>query len=111
MSSYELSGEARLDYFAASDFIAGYRHSAALAWEDRMLNALDRLAGWPHSGRIRPEYAPDFLRFWVEGDYLIVYDPSSAPLRVIAILHGALDLTAILAERLDRGKFENDEGV
>ncbi len=109
MNSYKLSAEARIDYFAASDFLAEYSPLAALAWEDRMLAAFSRLADWSHSGRIRPEYAPDFLRFWAEGDYLVVYDPSSKPLTIVAILHGALNLTAILAERLGEGKLEGNE--
>lgn len=99
MKSYRLSYEARQDYFDAFDYIAGHSLRAALKWEDRMLEAFDHLAEWPQTGRIRPEYAPDHLRFWVAEEYLVVYDPSSDPLAIIGIIHGAQDLVPLISRR------------
>lgn len=105
MSLYELSAEAQLDYFDAFDFIAEHSTRAALQWEQRMLDSFDHLAEWPHTGRIRPEYAPPSLRFWVEGEYLVVYDPSTEPLSLVAVLHGAQDIAELISKRM----FESDD--
>ena len=99
MKSYRLSYEARQDYFDAFDYIAGHSFKAALKWEDRMLEAFDHLAEWPQSGRFRPEHAPDHLRFWIAEEYLVVYDPSSDPVAIIGIIHGAQDLAPLIARR------------
>lgn len=105
MKSYELSAEALVDYFDAYDFIAAHSPRAADAWETQMLHAFDHLAKWPHTGRIRPEYAPPTLRFWVGGEYLVVYDPvadsPTSPLQIVAVLHGAQDLVGLLGQRFE----------
>jgi hypothetical protein len=36
------------------------------------------------------------LKFWGVYSYLVVYDPGSSPLSVIAVLHGARDLENLL---------------
>jgi len=102
VKSYELSAQARIDYFEAFEFILShYTMPTAIKWETRMLEAFDHLAEWPQSGRIRPEFAPPHLRFWIEGDYVILYDPSSDPLAIVAILHGAQDLLPLISARLE----------
>jgi plasmid stabilization system protein ParE len=51
-------------------------------------------------GRIHPQFGPEYLRFWIEGQYLVIYDPEAEPLRVIGILHGAQDLFGLIARRI-----------
>jgi plasmid stabilization system protein ParE len=36
------------------------------------------------------------VRFWKVYSYLIVYDPATAPLGIIAVLHGARDVEQLL---------------
>ncbi len=36
------------------------------------------------------------LKFWSVCSYLVVYDPASTPLTVVAVLHGARDVENIL---------------
>jgi hypothetical protein len=41
---------------------------------------------------------PPFKSTWRVYSYLVVYDPASTPLTVIAVLHGARDVAQILKE-------------
>jgi len=102
MKPYRLSAQARLDYFEAFDFtLSHYSERTAAKWEERMLDAFDRLAEWPQTGRVRPEFAPPHLRFWMEGDYVVLYDPTSTPLAIVTILHGAQDMMSLIAKRVE----------
>jgi antitoxin ParD1/3/4/toxin ParE1/3/4 len=100
MKIYALSEEAELDYHEAFDFIANYSEIAALKWERRMTEAFDVLAQFPLAGVVRSEYGSETLRFWIEGEYVVLYDPSTDPLRILAILHGAQDFTGLLGRRV-----------
>ena len=99
MSRFILSTEAQHDYFDAFDFIENYSQGAALKWEAMMLDTFRHLAVWPQTGKIRPEFAPPSVRFWPAGDYVILYNPSSSPVEIIAILHGARNLSELIAAR------------
>jgi antitoxin ParD1/3/4/toxin ParE1/3/4 len=100
MKPFKLSAQARLDYFEAFDFIAGYSERAALKWEARMIETFEHLAVWPQTGRIRREFAPPDIRFWIVDEYLVLYNPSSSPVEIVAILHGAQNLYDLIAGRL-----------
>lgn len=101
MKTYALSEEAEQDYFEAFDFISGYSQRAALAWQHRMLEAFDHLSDWPLSGMVRPAYGSASLRIWVDGDYIVLYDPKKEPLRILGILHGAQNFYSLLARRIE----------
>jgi plasmid stabilization system protein ParE len=109
VSRFILSVEARLDYFDAFDFIADYSLRAALRWEAMMLDTFQHLADWPLTGKIRSEFAPRNIRFWIAGDYLILYNPTTSPVEIIAILHGARNLSELIAARLTEDNFEDDD--
>jgi antitoxin ParD1/3/4/toxin ParE1/3/4 len=36
------------------------------------------------------------VKFWTVFSYLVVYDPASVPLSIIAVLHGARDIERLL---------------
>jgi hypothetical protein len=36
------------------------------------------------------------VKFWNVYSYLVVYDPASTPLTIVAILHGARDIERLL---------------
>ena len=99
MKPYVLTEEAELDFYLTSDRIARRSPEAALRWEAKILDALDHLADWPQTGRIRPEYAPAPFRFWTLDSFLIVYNPAADPLEVADIFHGARNLSRLLAAR------------
>jgi plasmid stabilization system protein ParE len=104
LTLYQLTDQAKADLIEAIDYIAEDNESASVRWEQRMLDTFEHLAQWPGSGRIRSEFTPHPLHFWVEGNYLILYDASSQPLVILAIFHGAQDIARILAERLETGE-------
>ena len=108
MSPYQIADEAIDDFFDALDFIASYSPQAASGWQARMLQAFDVLGEWPQSGKIRPEFAPPSVRFWIEGDFVVLYDPSSTPLAIIAVLQGAQDLTTLIAKRVEDYDYEEE---
>jgi plasmid stabilization system protein ParE len=110
VSRFILSAEARHDYFDAFDFIENYSKNAASKWEAMMLDTFRHLAVWPQTGKIRPEYAPPYIRFWPAGDYVILYNPSSIPVEIIAILHGARNLSELIAARLYEEDAEVNQG-
>ena len=108
MKPFKLSAQARLDYFEIFDFIEDYSPRAAPKWEARMIETFEHLAVWPQTGRIRPEFAPPDIRFWIVDEYLVLYNPSSVPVEIVAILHGAQDLCDLIGTRLLEHDLEDD---
>jgi toxin ParE1/3/4 len=99
MSSYQFTPQAVADLFDIWSFIAQDNPTAADRVEDAIFRACDFLAESPLAGRIREEFTPLPVRFWVVQpypNYLIVCDPEKKPLRIIRILHSARDLPSIL---------------
>ncbi len=47
-------------------------------------------------GHTRVDLTVRPLKFWSVYSYLVVYDPTSTPLAVVAVLHGARDVENIL---------------
>ena len=61
-----------------------------------------RLAKHPLMGTNRQDITPLPLRFWTVTrfpNYVIVYRPETAPLQVVAVLHGKRDLKEVLGRR------------
>jgi plasmid stabilization system protein ParE len=59
------------------------------------------LAQWPYSGHSRPDLTPKKVLFWPADSYLIVYRAGEmgSPIQIVAVLHGARDVPAILDDR------------
>ena len=47
-------------------------------------------------GHTRADLTVRPVKFWSIYSYLVVYDPASTPLTVVAVLHGARDVENIL---------------
>jgi plasmid stabilization system protein ParE len=61
-----------------------------------------RLANHPLMGTKRLDITSLSLRFWTVTkfpNYVIVYRPETAPLQVVAVLHGKRDLKEVLERR------------
>ncbi len=85
------------------DGILGYvEENTSLQAANRLLNefesAFQDLAILPGMGRIREDLTGSTLRWWQLHRYLIVYDPSTKPLRIIRVIHGARDLLPALSD-------------
>lgn len=100
MKTYQLAQEADLDFLDAYDYLDAHSQSAAARWEKTMLHAFDHLASWPRSGHVREDLAPSPLRLWPVGQYVVVYNPESEILTIIAVLHGARDIASLLKDRI-----------
>ena len=97
MNSDRFTPAARNDLFDLWSYIAADNPDAADRVEGEILGACQRLASRPSLGHFRRDLTDMTVRFFpVRGTYLIVYDPTTEPLEIIRILHGARDATAEL---------------
>src|SRR5271157_1108687 len=101
MPSYEISPLALDDLLHIQEYIAQDNPSAAEQVIEQFFSAFDHLAQWPRSGHIRADLTPRNVLFWPVGSYLIVYrqNEESREVQIVAVLHAARDLPAILTER------------
>jgi plasmid stabilization system protein ParE len=95
---YRLTPEALACVEEICAFIAEDGVDAALHVLDEFERAFDQLAASPEMGHRREDLTARPVKFWSVDSYLIVYDPVSTPLTVIAVLHGARDVKALLKE-------------
>ena len=100
MNRFVLSEQAQTDFLQAFEFVASYSTRAVLKWEARMLDALRHLGQWPKTGKLRAEFGPPPHRFWIVEDYILIYNPETNPVTIVAILHGAQELSALITARL-----------
>jgi plasmid stabilization system protein ParE len=101
MPSYELSPLALEDLLQIQEYIARDNPNAAEQTIAQFFSAFEHLAHWPRSGHNRTDLTPRNVLFWPIGSYLIVYRPNekSREVQIVAVLHAARDLSAILKER------------
>jgi len=91
---YQLTPGAQTDVDRIADFIAEDNVDAALRVHDE--EALRHLAEMPAMGHTREDLTERPVKFWSVYSYLVVYDPASSPLTVMAVLHGARDVKNFL---------------
>lgn len=94
-----LSPEALQDLQDIWDFIAADNVSAADKLEDEFFETFDGLAQRPGMGHTRSDVTERDVRFWPVGSYLVVYSSMSVPLQIVAVLHGARDIPAVIRRR------------
>lgn len=95
MSLYALTSQAEDDLFAIWSYIARDSIEAADRVESEVYAACNFLAANRHAGHIRPDLTALPVRFWTLPrfrSFIIVYDSGSEPIRIVRILHGALDI-------------------
>jgi antitoxin ParD1/3/4 len=77
----------------------GENRDAAERVETEIVTTCRRPAGYPLMGTRRQDLTPLPVRFWTVpkfSNYVIVYRPETAPLQVVAVLHGKRDLKEVL---------------
>jgi plasmid stabilization system protein ParE len=102
MSDYALTALAKTDIFDIWSCIAEHNQNAADRVEQAIYDACDFLAEGPLRGHLRPDLTPRPVRFWTVTrypNYTIVYLPETAPLQIIAVLHGKRNIPRILKQR------------
>jgi plasmid stabilization system protein ParE len=102
MSDYALTALAKTDIFDIWSYIAEQNENAANRVEHAIYDACAFLADGPLRGHLRLDLTPRPVRFWTltrYPNYTIVYRPETAPLQIIAVLHGKRDIQRILKQR------------
>lgn len=97
-SAYRLTEGAEADVDAIADFIAADSVDAAVKVVLALEDAFVLLASRPGIGHAREDLTDRPLKCWRVYSYLVVYDPASDPLTIVAVLHGARDVAPILKE-------------
>ena len=99
MREFELHPQALADVEEIWDYIAQDNLAAADQLVDEIFEAFAGLAAMPEKGYIRKDLTNKPVRFWLVRHYLIVYQPSSTPLRILAVIHGARNVLDLLRKR------------
>lgn len=102
MSGYVLTPLARADIFDIWSYIAEGSEDAAERVEQAIYDACAFLGDGPLRGHTRPDLTPRPLRFWTLSrypNYTVVYRPETAPLQIVAVLHGKRNIRHILKQR------------
>lgn len=98
---YRLTPEAQANVDKIGAFIASDNVEAALRVLDAFDDAFALLAATPEIGHKREDLTKRPVKFWGVYSYLIVYDPASAPLTIVAVLHGSQDVERLLKDSED----------
>jgi plasmid stabilization system protein ParE len=102
MSVYDLTPFAKADVFEIWAYIANDNEDAADRVERAIYDACEFVAESPLHGHSRKDLTKQALRFWTltrYPNYTIVYRPETAPVQVVAVLHGKRDVSRILKNR------------
>ncbi len=101
MSRYVLAPAAANDLIEIWRYIRKQRSEPmADRVEEVILEKFAALAGDPGIGHRRSDLTAADVRFFPVYSYLIVYRPSTKPLQIVAVLHGARDVLALLKKRV-----------
>jgi plasmid stabilization system protein ParE len=101
-SIFQFTPQATEDLDAIWWFIAEDNREAANRVETEIVASCRRLARYPLMGSKRQDITSLPVRFWTVAkfpNYVIVYRPETAPIQVIAVLHGKRDLKEALQSR------------
>jgi plasmid stabilization system protein ParE len=96
VSRFIFTEEAETQLLEILDHLADESESAAVRVRDAVYDAVGKLAESPGIGHTREDLTSRPLKFWSVYSYLVVYDPESRPLTIIAVLHGARDVEKLL---------------
>ena len=83
------------------DYIAQDSPDSARRMMVRFVSAFRLLAKRPELGHVREDLLEPAIRFWPVGAYLILYRAAKSPIEVLAVVHGARDVPAIVNRRAE----------
>jgi antitoxin ParD1/3/4 len=99
--AYVLTPEAKQDLELIWQYIAEDSFDAANHVEAMIYKAFDLLSAMPEAGHWRRDLTERPVRFWPASpykNYLVVYDSQARPVRIIRIIHAALNARPLLSE-------------
>jgi len=91
MSVYVLTPLAKADIFDIWSYIARDSENAADLVEGAIYDACSSVAEAPMRGHTRPDFTSRSVRFRTltrYPNYTVVYRPETAPVQIVAVLHG-----------------------
>lgn len=96
---YRLSPETEADVDEIIQYLARTSPAGARTVYGALVDAFQQLAEYPGIGHARRDLTERPLKFWGVYSYLIVYDPDASPIQIVAVLHEARDVEALMKER------------
>lgn len=99
MSRFYISAEAHLDLDAIWEFIGRNSVGAAERVETEFYETFAALARMPEQGHWRTDLTNRPVRFFPLYSYLIIYQPETDPIRIMAVVNGNRNLKQLLTER------------
>jgi addiction module RelE/StbE family toxin len=94
MAQVRWTPQAADDLEAICLFIARDAPQVAALFAERVIRATDRLADYPHLGRVVPEFGLEDLREVIVGSYRVIYRTRQDQVQVVTVHHGARLLEA-----------------
>ena len=110
MSAYVLTPLAKAGIFDIWAYIADNSEPVADRVEQAIYDACGFLAEGPLRGHTRTDLTARQLRFWTlihYPNYTIVYRPDTAPLQIVAVLHGRRNIPGILSSAPKNSQHRN----
>ena len=101
MTLYSISAEAQDDLFAIWSHIAQDSVELANRIDDEFRTLFLSLSRMPGQGHTRKDITARPVLFFPLYSYLVVYQPDTQPIRILAVLRGRRDVKRILKERHD----------
>lgn len=92
MPRYTLTPQAKQDVREIVAYVRKRSRQGAKRVSSELTFGFKRLAEFPEIGHVREDVDDPSVRFWSVFDYLIVYRPSSRPLEILRVIHGARDV-------------------
>jgi plasmid stabilization system protein ParE len=81
------------------EYIAQQSPAYAPTYVARVMEAVERLADLPLSGRVIPELGDETLREVIFQNYRIVYEVAPDQVTILGVVHAALDFAGIARAR------------
>lgn len=97
MKRYRLTPSARGDVIDILAYVQEQSPAGAMKVLRELRAAFVLIAARPGVGHRRDDLADETLRVWPVLSYLVIYRPRTRPVQIIRVLHGARDLSALLA--------------
>jgi toxin ParE1/3/4 len=96
---YDVSSEAQNDLFEIWERIADDSVTLANRIEDEFHELFDSLGRMPGQGHTRKDLTRRPVLFFPKYSFLVVYQPDTRPIRIMAVLRGKRNLKRILKAR------------
>ena len=96
MTRYKITGPAARDIDGILNYIAAQSVQNAVLVSTRFEKAFDRLVDMPKRGHPREELNDANAHVHFVTGYLVIYDPTLAPLHILRVVRGARDLGRVV---------------